>query len=135
MWKHHHLFLLLQVQLFLSETWIEKLTEIIRSNLENIGKGWFNINETCWDTYKMSCLSRMIAMVHYKMQDSLRFLVQDSLLALTQLLLDACHSVLLCPQNLVWGNNLITSPYKYSSICTYIFTHFCAHMHLYFIIL
>ncbi|TMS18883.1 Dynein heavy chain 1, axonemal [Larimichthys crocea] len=101
-----------KVQLFLSETWIEKLTEIIRSNLENIGKGWFNINETCWDTYKMSCLSRMIAMVHYKMQDSLRFLVQDSLLALTQLLLDACHSVLLCPQNLVWGNNLITSPYK-----------------------
>ncbi|TKS70983.1 Dynein heavy chain 1, axonemal [Collichthys lucidus] len=101
-----------EMKLFLSETWKDKLTGIIRSNLENIGRGWFNINETGWDWYKMSRLPRIFAMVHYKMQDSLRFLVQDSLLALTQLLLDACHSVLLCPQNLVWGNNLITSPYK-----------------------
>lgn len=52
-----------------------------------------------------------MAAVRLNLQNSLRFLVQDSLTSLTQLLLDACHSVLTCPQELVWGNNLITSPY------------------------
>lgn len=88
------------------------LSNSIRSNLGNTGRGLYNVNESTWEMYKMSKLYRLMAMVRYKLQDSLRYLVQDSLISLTQLLLDACHSVLTCPQDLVWGNNLINSPYK-----------------------
>lgn len=88
------------------------LSNSIRSNLGSIGPGSYNLNESRWDIYKISKLYRLMAVVRFNLQDSLRFLVQDSLLSLTQLLLGACHSVLACPHDLVWGNNLITSPYK-----------------------
>ncbi|XP_030585284.1 LOW QUALITY PROTEIN: dynein heavy chain 1, axonemal-like [Archocentrus centrarchus] len=100
-----------QIKLFLRDTWITKLSNSIRYNLRNVGKGAYNINETCWDIYKVSKLTKLLAVVHYNMQDSLRFLVQDSLARLTKVVMDACHSVLTCPQDLVWGNNLNTSPY------------------------
>lgn len=110
--KASNLFPLLQIGLFLRQAWIVTLSKSIRSNLGSIGPGWYNVNESHWETYKISKLYRLMAVVRYTLQDSLRFIVQDSLLSLTQLLLDACHSVLTCPQDLVWGNNLITSPYK-----------------------
>ncbi|XP_036957739.1 dynein heavy chain 1, axonemal isoform X2 [Acanthopagrus latus] len=100
-----------QINLFLRETWIATISDIILSNLRNLGRGSYNINESNWESYKFSKLYRLMAAVRLNLQNSLRFLVQDSLTSLTQLLLDACHSVLTCPQELVWGNNLITSPY------------------------
>lgn len=50
--------------------------------------------------------------VRYRLQDSLRFVVQDSLSSLAHLVLEACHSVLHCPTDLTWGADLIHSPYK-----------------------
>ncbi|XP_040015424.1 dynein heavy chain 1, axonemal [Xiphias gladius] len=101
-----------QISLFLRESWRVILSNSLRSNLGNIGPGWYNVNESLWEMYKISKLYRLMAVVRFNMQDSLRYLVQDSLLSLTHLLLDACHSVMMCPQDLVWGKNLITSPYK-----------------------
>ncbi|XP_030276430.1 dynein heavy chain 1, axonemal [Sparus aurata] len=101
-----------QIHLFLRETWIAKMSDVILSNLRTLGQGSYNINESNWESYKFSKLYRLMATVRLNLQNSLRFLVQDSLASLTQLLLDACHSVLTCPQELVWGNNLITSPYQ-----------------------
>ncbi|KAM9362199.1 LOW QUALITY PROTEIN: dynein axonemal heavy chain 1 [Symphorus nematophorus] len=101
-----------QISLFLRETWVVTLSNCIRSNLGTIGKGWYNINESSWEMYKIAKLYRLMLMVRFNMQDSLRFLVQDSLVSLAQLVLDACHNVLACPQDLVWGSNLLTSPYK-----------------------
>ncbi|KAM3838092.1 dynein axonemal heavy chain 1-like [Diretmus argenteus] len=100
-----------QVGLFLRDQWVTTLRNIIHSNLRDIGPGWNNLNESCWE-YKMSKLCRLMSLVRYNLQDSLRFMVQDSLVRQAQLLLDACQSVLTCPQDLVWGNDLITSPYK-----------------------
>lgn len=88
------------------------LSNIICSNLGRIGKGTFNLNESQWDMYTRSKMCSLMGVVRFKMQDSLRNLVQNSLLSLTHLMLDACHSVLNCPQDLVWGKDLITSPYK-----------------------
>nr|XP_046240546.1 dynein axonemal heavy chain 1 [Scatophagus argus] len=101
-----------QINLFLREAWAASLSNIIRSNLEHSGPGWYNVNESRWDIYKISKLYKLMAVVRFNLQDSLRFLVQDSLASLTQLLLDACHSVMTCRQDMVWGNNLLTSPYK-----------------------
>uniref|UniRef100_A0A3Q3E168 Dynein, axonemal, heavy chain 1 n=1 Tax=Labrus bergylta TaxID=56723 RepID=A0A3Q3E168_9LABR len=101
-----------QINLFLRETWITTLSNSICSKLGVLGRGSYNVNESRWDMYKFSKMPSLMARVRFNMQDSLRFLVQDSLASLTQLLLDACHNVLTCPQELVWGNDLITSPYK-----------------------
>ncbi|XP_058497468.1 dynein axonemal heavy chain 1 [Solea solea] len=101
-----------QISLYLRETWIVTLSNSIRTHLANVGRGAYNMNESVWDVYKSSKLYKLMAVVQLHMQDSLRYLVQDSLLSLTHLLLDACQSVLTCPQDLVWGNDLLTSPYK-----------------------
>ncbi|XP_068576471.1 dynein axonemal heavy chain 1 [Cebidichthys violaceus] len=101
-----------QISLFLRKAWISTISNSIHSNLDNCGNGTYNVNESRWDIYKFSKLYRLMAVVHLHMRDSLRFLVQNSLVNLTQLLLNACHSVLTCPQDLAWGDDLITSPYK-----------------------
>ncbi|XP_022600673.1 LOW QUALITY PROTEIN: dynein heavy chain 1, axonemal-like [Seriola dumerili] len=101
-----------KISLLLRESWTNTLSNSIRSNLGNIGKGSYNVNESHWDMYKMSRLYGLMGVVRFRMQDSLRHLVQNSLVSLTRLVLDACHSVLMCPQDLVWGSDLITSPYK-----------------------
>ena len=46
------------------------------------------------------------------LQDSLRFLVQDSLTSFTQMVVDACISVTNIPDNFEWGTDLLTSNYK-----------------------
>ncbi|XP_062252615.1 dynein axonemal heavy chain 1 [Platichthys flesus] len=101
-----------QIRLYLRESWTLTLTNSIRSNLENIGLGAYNVNESLWQMYKLSKLYRLMEVVRFNMQDSLRYLVLDSLLGLTHSMLDACQSVLTCPQDMVWGSDLITSPYK-----------------------
>ncbi|XP_013988847.1 dynein axonemal heavy chain 1 isoform X2 [Salmo salar] len=101
-----------QVQLFLRDSWVTTLCKGIHTSLRDVGPGWFSLTESRWEVYRMSKLCSLMALVRYSLQDSLRFLVQDSLVSLTQLLLDACHSVLHCPQDLTWGSNLINSPYK-----------------------
>lgn len=50
--------------------------------------------------------------IRFIMQDSVRSLVQKSLVSFTQLFLDACHSVLNCSEDVEWGDDLINSPYR-----------------------
>lgn len=53
-----------------------------------------------------------ICSISVLVQDSLRYLVQDSLAAFTQLILDACFMVQDLPADLDWGSDIINSPYK-----------------------
>ncbi len=46
------------------------------------------------------------------LQDSLRYLVQDSLVNFTQMILDACYATLKVKDDLVWGEDVINSPFK-----------------------
>ncbi|KAL6111885.1 dnah1 [Pungitius sinensis] len=101
-----------QISLFLNRAWISTIANSIRSRMVAIGEGWYNVNECCWDAWTFSKTRRMMSVVHSKLQNSLHVLLQNSLVSLTELLLNACHSVLTCPQDLAWGNDLITSPYK-----------------------
>ena len=79
-----------------------------------MGPGWYNLEESCWVVYRMSKLCRLLSLVRYRLQDSLRLLVQGSLTRLARLLLDSCHCVraAAAPSDLVWGSDLITSPYR-----------------------
>lgn len=109
---HHTFFVFLQVQLFLQESWLDTLCTGILSSLHG-SRDWYNLSVSNWDVYHMSKLCRLMALIRSIQQDTLRFLVQDSLDSLAKLLLDACHNVLQCPKDLTWGPDLINSPYKY----------------------
>ncbi|XP_069045720.1 dynein axonemal heavy chain 1 isoform X1 [Lepisosteus oculatus] len=101
-----------QVQLFLRDTWVTTLCNAVRASLRDVGKGWFSLAERRWEVYRLSKLCRLMERLRFRLQDSLRFLVQDSLVSFAQLLLDACHSVLPCPEDMAWGADLVNSPYK-----------------------
>ncbi|XP_066453022.1 dynein axonemal heavy chain 1 isoform X2 [Eleutherodactylus coqui] len=101
-----------QVQLFLKDSWVSTLKNAIRSSLRDVGKGWYDLNECNWEVYRMSKLRQLMELIKFNLQDSLRFLVQDSIVSFTQFILDACYSVLSCPDELDWGGDLINSPYK-----------------------
>ncbi|XP_063071051.1 dynein axonemal heavy chain 1 [Engraulis encrasicolus] len=101
-----------QVQLFLCDSWVTTLCNSIRSSLRDVASGWFCLKESRWEVYRMSKMCCFMSQVRYSLQDSLRFLVQDSLTNLTRFLLDTCQSVLRCPPDMEWGPDLINSPYK-----------------------
>ncbi|XP_048258404.1 dynein axonemal heavy chain 1-like isoform X3 [Haliotis rufescens] len=101
-----------QVSLFLKDSWITTLRANIRTCLRDVGKGWFNIHETNWEVYQISKLKKFMEMVKFIMQDSLRYLVQDSLVNFTQMVVDACHSTLELEDSFVWGPDVISSSFK-----------------------
>ncbi|XP_029774824.1 dynein heavy chain 1, axonemal isoform X2 [Suricata suricatta] len=101
-----------QVQMFLKDSWISTLKVAMRSSLRDTSKGWYNLYETNWEVYLMSKLRKLMELVKYMLQDTLRFLVQDSLVSFSQFISDACCSVLDCADNMVWGEDLINSPYR-----------------------
>ena len=45
-------------------------------------------------------------------QDSMRFLVQDSLVNFTQMIVDACHSTMEVEESYTWGKDLISSTFR-----------------------
>ncbi|PIK41737.1 putative dynein heavy chain 1, axonemal [Apostichopus japonicus] len=108
-----------QVQLFLKDSWIATLRAAIRTSLRDVGKGWYNLHETNWEVYQRSKLKSFMEMVKFCMQDSLRYLVQDSLVNFTQMLLDAAFSVLELSGEMEWGNNLIHSQFKPKKNCLF----------------
>ncbi|XP_075795609.1 dynein axonemal heavy chain 1 isoform X2 [Pelodiscus sinensis] len=101
-----------QVQMFLKDTWINTLKIAVKSSLREIGKGWYNLYQSNWGVYQMSKLHKLMELIKFNLQDSVRFLVQDSLVSFTQFLLDACCGVLDCSEDMDWGEDLINSPYK-----------------------
>ncbi|KAK7907430.1 hypothetical protein WMY93_016042 [Mugilogobius chulae] len=101
-----------QLNLYLSETWISTMTKAIRPPLLELGKGTYNVNQSSWEIYRISKLRKLMNVVRFKMQDALRYLVQNSLANLAQRIIDACHTTLTCSEDLIWGNDLITSIYK-----------------------
>ncbi|XP_077969677.1 dynein axonemal heavy chain 1-like isoform X2 [Styela clava] len=101
-----------QVQLFLRDSWISTLRAAVRGSFQYVGKGWFNLHESNWEVYRISKLRKYMEMVKFCMQDSLRYLVQDSLVSFTQMVLDACYQVLDCKEDLTWGESLLVSNFK-----------------------
>ncbi|XP_073667291.1 dynein axonemal heavy chain 1 [Tursiops truncatus] len=101
-----------QVQMFLKDSWITTLKVVMRSSLRDMSKGWYNLYETNWEVYLMSKLRRLMELLKYMLQDTLRFLVQNSLASFAQFISDACCSVLDCTDDMVWGEDFINSPYR-----------------------
>lgn len=44
-----------------------------------MGKGWFNLQEANMETYEFSKLKKFLTLTRFVMEDTLRFLVEESL--------------------------------------------------------
>jgi dynein heavy chain len=44
-----------------------------------VGKGWYNLAETNFETYRFSKLRRFLGLVRFGMEDSLRYLAEGSM--------------------------------------------------------
>lgn len=99
-----------QVSLYLKDSWKNTLKSSIRSCFLDSGKGWFNIKETDWSVYQISKLKKFMELVKFSMQDSLRYLVQDSLVSYTQMIVDSCWQVVDLKDSFAWPeSDLINS--------------------------
>ncbi|KAJ3337633.1 hypothetical protein HDU93_000776 [Gonapodya sp. JEL0774] len=61
------------------EQWIPALKNAIKSGFKDVGKGWYNIQESNMEVYKISKFRKFMTSVKFLMQDTLRFLVFNSL--------------------------------------------------------
>jgi dynein heavy chain len=50
-----------------------------RSSFKDVGKGWYHLGETNWQTYEFSKLRRLLILMRLMMQDTLRGLAEDSM--------------------------------------------------------
>ncbi|XP_030766886.1 dynein heavy chain 1, axonemal-like isoform X2 [Sitophilus oryzae] len=95
----------------LKTTWLETLVFNIRMCIGDLGKGWFDINERIYEVYEISKLNRFMELVKYRMQYTLRLLVENSIELFINLVESPCIPCLGCEEDFVWGSDLITSPF------------------------
>lgn len=70
---------MVQLSSFLKDKWILSLKNCIKNSLREVGKGWLNLHEKNREVYQFSKLKKFMKMVEFCMEDSLRFLIEDSL--------------------------------------------------------
>jgi len=73
----------------LRETWSVAIKAHIKHCLKDVGKGWFNLNETSDEVYKFSKLRRFLMMINFMMEDHLRNVVTKCLKAYAEGIADA----------------------------------------------
>lgn len=75
----------------LQEIWVKKIVAHIKTSLKNVGKGWLNIYESKREIYDMSKLKRFITAVRFMMEDTLRFMTEDSISEFTDYITQMCN--------------------------------------------
>ncbi|ENN83116.1 hypothetical protein YQE_00523, partial [Dendroctonus ponderosae] len=77
----------------------------------DLGKGWFDINEKNFKIYEISKLNRFMELVKYRMQYTLRLLVENTLQVFISLVETPCWPCLSVEDDFVWGEDLLNSPF------------------------
>lgn len=60
------------------EGWVGRLEKIIKNQFKDVGKGWFNINESSKETYEFGKLKKFLTLVNFMMQDTVLNLSKKS---------------------------------------------------------
>ena len=68
-----------QTAAYLKDTWLTSLKNSLRNGLKDVGKGWFNLNETKREVYDISKLKKFMTMINFMMQDTLRSMTEESM--------------------------------------------------------
>ncbi|MEW5298367.1 MAG: hypothetical protein WDW36_001499 [Sanguina aurantia] len=77
---------------YLKDTWVVTLRSAIRTSFKDVGKGWFNLAESNMETYEFSKLRSFLTLTRFVMEDTLRFLVDDSLAKFVSFITGCCRS-------------------------------------------
>lgn len=97
---------------YIKGQWIDNISGSICMCLRSVGKGWFDIRTDTWTSYLFSKLSRLLELVKYMMQNSLRNLVESSIRLWTHLLCRPCNCLLKVQDDFIWNaQDLIFSPF------------------------
>ena len=90
----------------LKEKWVPNVRNIIKVGLRDVGKGWYNLEETNRDIYEFSKLSRLLKMVTFMMNDSLRYMVESTLEGYSSFLEEASAGdcTVVCPNDVQVSN-------------------------------
>ncbi|KAH6567387.1 hypothetical protein BASA60_009078 [Batrachochytrium salamandrivorans] len=84
----------------LKDGWINILKNMIKTGFKDVGKGWYNIQESNIEVYKISKLKKFMTTANFIMEDSLRSLVLNSLQEYTHLIQSiACQTVIIKATN------------------------------------
>ena len=76
---------------YLRETWVVTLKNAITNTFKDSGKGWFNVHKRSHEIHDLSKMKKFLTMTKFMMQDTLRCLVEDSMVKFVTKL-DACMS-------------------------------------------
>ena len=74
---------------FIRDNWVPALKSDIRNSLKDVGKGSFNLQETNREIYEFSKLKRFLTMVNLKMEDSLRYMEEQSVTQYQKFLMES----------------------------------------------
>ena len=74
----------------LQDKWSPTCRNHMQRSLNDVGKGWFNIHEQNRDIYEFSKLKRLMRVVKQTMEDTLRFMVEDTVQTFASFIEDAC---------------------------------------------
>jgi dynein heavy chain len=58
--------------------WVGKLEKITKASFTDVGKGWFNIQETSPETYEFGKLKKFLTLVNFMMQDTVLSMCKES---------------------------------------------------------
>eukprot|EP00947_MAST-08B_sp_MAST-8B-sp1_P002409 g2409.t1 len=75
---------------FLKEDWTAAITAVVRSGLQSVGKGHFDILESRNDVYQFSKLKKLLRRTNFLMQDTLRICTRRSLEEYTAFIEASC---------------------------------------------
>ena len=56
------------MSLYLKDSWISALRAGVRTHLRDVGRGWFNLQQSDWEVYQVSKLKKLIDMIKFNMQ-------------------------------------------------------------------
>lgn len=102
---------------YIKGPWIDNTAGSICMSLRSVGKGWFDLKMDSWTNYLFSKQSRLLELVKYMMQNSLRNLVQGSILLWINLLCRPCECLLDVKEHYKWNaQDLIHSPFNPRSL-------------------
>eukprot|EP00775_Hariotina_reticulata_P004794 gene4794-5043_t len=75
----------------LKDNWMASIKNIIKSSFEGIGKGWYNLAESNFESYRFSKLRRLMSLVRYGMEDTLRYLAEGSMREFVGFIQASCY--------------------------------------------
>lgn len=97
---------------YIKGQWIDNISGSICMSLRSVGKGWFDLKMDNWTTFLFSKQARLLELVKYLMQNSLRNLVEGSIQLWKNLLCNPCECLLNVNDDYKWNSqDLINSPF------------------------